>query len=47
VDISLPGTGQAIGHTHILTQTMQEIVSVFEQMGFVAVETPRDRNRIS
>ena len=40
VDISLPGTGEALGHTHILTQTMQEIISVFEQMGFVTIETP-------
>src|SRR5476649_752481 len=27
VDISLPGTGEALGHTHILIQTMQEITS--------------------
>jgi phenylalanyl-tRNA synthetase alpha chain len=40
VDISLPGTGEPLGHLHILTQTMQEIVAVFEQMGFVTVETP-------
>lgn len=40
VDISLPATGQAMGHTHILTQTMEEIISVFEHMGFLAVETP-------
>jgi phenylalanyl-tRNA synthetase alpha chain len=40
IDISLPGTGEALGHTHILTQTMQEIVAVFEQMGFVTIETP-------
>ena len=40
IDISLPGTAVSLGHTHILTQTMQEILSVFEQMGFVAVETP-------
>ncbi len=40
VDISLPATGQAMGHTHILTQTMEEIVAVFERMGFVAIETP-------
>jgi phenylalanyl-tRNA synthetase alpha chain len=40
VDISLPGTGEALGHTHILTQTMQEIIAVFEQMGFVTIETP-------
>ena len=40
IDTSLPGTGETLGHTHILTQTMQEIISVFEQMGFVTVETP-------
>jgi phenylalanyl-tRNA synthetase alpha chain len=40
VDVSLPGTGEALGHTHILTQTMQEIIAVFEQMGFVTIETP-------
>ncbi len=40
VDISLPGTGEALGHTHILTQTTQEIISIFEQMGFVTIETP-------
>ena len=40
IDISLPGTGEALGHTHILTQTMQEIVEVFGQMGFVTIETP-------
>jgi phenylalanyl-tRNA synthetase alpha chain len=40
VDISLPGTGETLGHTHILTQTMQEIIAVFEQMGFVTIETP-------
>ena len=40
VDISLPGTVEALGHTHILTQTMQEIISVFEIMGFVTIETP-------
>ena len=40
VDISLPGTSEALGHTHILTQTMQEIISVFEKMGFVTIETP-------
>jgi len=39
-DISLPGTGEALGHTHILTQTMQEIIAIFEQMGFVTIETP-------
>jgi phenylalanyl-tRNA synthetase alpha chain len=40
LDVSLPGTGESLGHVHILTQTMQEIIDVFEQMGFVTVDTP-------
>jgi phenylalanyl-tRNA synthetase alpha chain len=40
VDHSMPGTGEPLGHTHLLTQTMQEIIAVFEQMGFVTIETP-------
>ena len=40
VDVSLPGTGNALGHTHILTQTLNEIIAVFEGMGFVTIETP-------
>ena len=40
VDISLPGTSSVLGHQHILTQTIDEIVSVFEKLGFVTVETP-------
>jgi len=36
----LPGTGEVLGRTHILTQTMQEIIAVFEQMGFATIETP-------
>jgi phenylalanyl-tRNA synthetase alpha chain len=39
-DISMPGTGESLGHAHILTQTMQEIITVFEGMGFVTAETP-------
>ncbi|MDE2028028.1 MAG: phenylalanine--tRNA ligase subunit alpha [Candidatus Omnitrophica bacterium] len=40
VDISLPGTAPALGHAHLLTQTLQEITSIFERMGFVSAETP-------
>ncbi len=40
VDVSLPGVSPVLGHTHILTQTVEEILSVFEQLGFVVVETP-------
>ena len=40
VDASLPGTGNSLGHSHLLTQTLNEIISVFEGMGFVTIETP-------
>ena len=40
IDVTLPGTGTPLGHTHILTQTMNEIIAVFEGMGFVTIETP-------
>jgi phenylalanyl-tRNA synthetase alpha chain len=40
IDISLPGAGEPLGHIHILTQTMQDIIAIFEQMGFVTIETP-------
>lgn len=34
LDISLPGTAQAIGAEHPLVKTMNEIVAVFERMGY-------------
>ncbi len=40
VDISLPGTALSLGHTHLLTQTVEEILDVFEQLGFAVAETP-------
>ena len=40
VDISLPGTAPAPGHSHILTQTIEEISLVFEKLGFASVDTP-------
>src|SRR3989338_3799947 len=40
VDITMPGVGPALGHRHVLTQTMTEICDVFERMGFVVVESP-------
>src|ERR1700761_1032114 len=34
IDITLPGIGQKIGAEHPLIRTMQEIVTVFERMGY-------------
>ncbi|HEV2578052.1 MAG TPA: phenylalanine--tRNA ligase subunit alpha [Acidobacteriaceae bacterium] len=34
IDITLPGIAQRIGAEHPLVRTMQEIVTVFEQMGY-------------
>ncbi len=39
-DIGLPGIAQSCGSLHPLTQTMNEICSVFSRMGFIVVEGP-------
>lgn len=40
LDITLPGIYQPLGHKHILTQTIEEICSLFEQLGFIIQEGP-------
>jgi phenylalanyl-tRNA synthetase alpha chain len=40
VDITLPGRGIRLGGKHPITQMMEEIVSIFERMGFEAAEGP-------
>jgi phenylalanyl-tRNA synthetase alpha chain len=40
VDIGMPGIAQQLGRLHPITQAMQEICSVFVQMGFSVVEGP-------
>jgi len=40
LDTSLPGVPQRSGHKHVLTQTIDEICSIFEKMGFVVQEGP-------
>ena len=40
VDVTMPGVGMTIGHQHILTQTLEEICSVFERLGFVVEDGP-------
>lgn len=37
VDVTLPGRQRAVGHTHILTQTIEEITDIFGRMGFEMV----------
>lgn len=39
-DVSLPAAVYPQGHIHILTQTMREIIAIFEKMGFGTIETP-------
>lgn len=40
VDISMPGISCNPGHLHIITQTINEICAVFNNMGFAIVEGP-------
>ena len=39
-DPTLPGTGQYLGVTHIVTQTMNDICDIFERMGFQVARGP-------
>lgn len=40
IDPSLPGLGSGLGHIHPLTQVTEEMISIFEKMGFVLVDGP-------
>lgn len=40
IDLSLPGNSRTIGSKHILTQTLDEITSIFKGMGFSVSEGP-------
>ncbi len=40
IDPSLPGLGTKLGHVHPLTQVTNEIVGIFETMGFSLVDGP-------
>ncbi len=40
VDITLPGRGIRLGGKHPITQVMEEIISIFERMGFEVAEGP-------
>jgi phenylalanyl-tRNA synthetase alpha chain len=40
IDLTKPGTRREIGHAHIITQTIDEIVEIFGRIGFTRVEGP-------
>lgn len=40
LDVTLPGTGQAIGHLHPITMAIEEIAAIFEKIGFERVKYP-------
>ncbi|MHC4984199.1 MAG: phenylalanine--tRNA ligase subunit alpha [Planctomycetota bacterium] len=40
VDVTLPGERPRIGHTHIITQTINEICEIFARMGFTVEYGP-------
>lgn len=40
IDLSLPGTAPSIGHTHLVSQAIEEITDIFHQIGFVRVRHP-------
>lgn len=40
IDVTMPGQERAIGHTHPISSTIQEICNVFSHMGFAVVEGP-------
>ena len=40
VDIGMPGIAQEAGRLHILTQVIDDICTIFRQMGFVVIDGP-------
>ena len=40
LDMTLPGVSQPIGNKHLLTQTIEEICGLFEELGFVIQDGP-------
>jgi len=40
IDVTLPGRRPRIGHTHIITQTVNEICGIFARMGFTVATGP-------
>ncbi len=40
IDITMPGTDPEIGHLHLVTQAITEVVDTFSRLGFVRVRHP-------
>ena len=40
IDVTLPGRGMPIGARHPITQVMEEVIAIFERMGFEVAEGP-------
>ncbi len=40
IDVTLPGRGMPIGARHPITQVMEDIIAIFERMGFEVAEGP-------
>jgi len=40
LDVSLPGNGSPLGHIHPLTQTLQDIQTIFSRLGYAVAEGP-------
>lgn len=40
LDVTAPGVSQELGRKHVLTQTIDEICGIFENLGFVVYEGP-------
>ncbi len=40
IDVTLPGRGMPIGARHPITQVMEDIITIFERMGFEVAEGP-------
>lgn len=40
IDVTIPGVDREVGRRHILSQTINEICSIFEKLGFAVMEGP-------
>jgi len=40
IDVTLPGRGRGFGAKHPITQVMEEIITIFQRMGFQVAEGP-------
>ena len=40
VDVTLPGASKTLGHEHVISQTLEEVCGIFEELGFAVQEGP-------